>query len=71
MSLPKRVVARFPEVEYFEVSTDGDCIILRPLQKSRADGVRARLSQLGIEEQDVTAAVSWSRETSPPPAHRP
>lgn len=63
ITLPKAVVTRFPEVEYFEVSTDGDCIILRPLQKSRADEVRARLAQLGIEEQDVTAAVSWSRET--------
>ena len=28
----------------------------------RADEVRTRLRQLGIEEQDVTAAVSWARE---------
>jgi hypothetical protein len=63
ITLPKAVVTRFPEVEYFEVSTDGECIILRPLQRSRADEVRARLAQLGIDEQDVADAVSWSRET--------
>jgi hypothetical protein len=62
ITLPKAVVTRFDGVEYFDVSTDGECIILRPLQRSRADEVRARLVQLGIEEQDVTAAVSWARE---------
>jgi hypothetical protein len=62
ITLPKKVVARFTGVEYFDVSTDGACIILRPLQKSRADEVRARLSQLGIEDADVTAAISWARK---------
>jgi hypothetical protein len=49
-------------VEYFDVSTDGACIILSPLKKSRADEVRARLAQLGIDDEDVTAAVSWARK---------
>jgi hypothetical protein len=62
ITLPKAVVTRFGGVEYFDVSTDGECIILRPLQRSRAEEVRARLTQLGVDEQDVTAAVSWSRE---------
>lgn len=62
ITLPKKVVARFTGVEYFDVSTDGACIILRPLQKSRADEVRARLTQLGIDDEDVTAAVSWARK---------
>jgi len=62
ITLPKKVVDRFTGVEYFEVSTDGACIILRPLQKSRADEARARLEQLGIDDDDVTAAVSWARK---------
>lgn len=44
ITLPKKVVDRFTGVEYFEVSTDGTSITLRPLQRSRADEVRARLS---------------------------
>jgi hypothetical protein len=63
ITLPKTVVTRFAGVEYFDVSTDGECIILRPLQRSRADEVRTRLAQLGITEQDVTDAVPWARET--------
>ena len=62
ITLPKAVVTRFVEVDYFDVSTDGECIILRPLQRSRAEEVRSRLAQLGIDEQDVAAAVAWTRE---------
>jgi bifunctional DNA-binding transcriptional regulator/antitoxin component of YhaV-PrlF toxin-antitoxin module len=64
ITLPKTVITRFAEVEYFDVSTDGECIILRPLQKSRADEVRARLAELGIDEGDVAVAVSWARKTA-------
>jgi hypothetical protein len=62
ITLPKRVVDRFTGVEYFEVSTDGACIILRPLQKSRAEEVRARLAELQVDEEDVKAAVAWARK---------
>jgi hypothetical protein len=62
VTLPKAVFARFAGVEYFDVSTDGECIVLRPLQRSRAEEVRAQLAQLGIDEADVPAAVSWARE---------
>ena len=62
ITLPKKVVDRFTGVEYFEVSTDGACIILRPLQKSRAAEVRAQLAELRIDEEDVKAAVAWARK---------
>src|SRR5580658_592290 len=62
ITLPKAVITRFGAVEYFDVSTDGECIILRPLQRSRAEEVRTRLSQLGINEQDVADAISWARK---------
>ena len=64
LTLPKTVVTHFAGVEYFDVSTDGACIILRPLLRSRAEEVRQQLAQLGIEERDVAAAVSWTRETA-------
>jgi bifunctional DNA-binding transcriptional regulator/antitoxin component of YhaV-PrlF toxin-antitoxin module len=64
ITLPKKVVTRFKGVEYFDVTTDGDSIILRPLQQSRADEVRTRLAQLGIDEQDIPAAVRWARKTA-------
>jgi hypothetical protein len=64
ITLPKTVAARFGQVEYFDVTTDGDTITLRPLRESRADEVRAQLAQLGVEEQGVPAALSWARKTA-------
>jgi len=64
ITLPKTVIARFGGVEYFDVSTDGETIVLRPLQMSRGDEVRDRLAQLGVGDQDVSEAVSWARQPS-------
>jgi hypothetical protein len=63
ITLPKAVVTRFKGVEYFEVSSDGDSITLRPLQLSRLDEVRTKLEQLGITEQDVTYAIASARQS--------
>lgn len=61
LTLPKAIVARFAGCDYFEVSTDGSTIVLRPLEPNRAGLVRDRLSQLGLSEQDVSDAVAWAR----------
>jgi bifunctional DNA-binding transcriptional regulator/antitoxin component of YhaV-PrlF toxin-antitoxin module len=62
ITLPKAVATRFGGVEYFDVSTDGASITLRPLRESRADEVRQKLEELGINEQDVADAIQWARE---------
>ena len=63
LTLPKAVVTRFAGVEYFDVSTDGASITLRPLQRSRVDEVWAQMEKLGITEKDVDEAVRWARES--------
>jgi len=62
LTLPKAVVTRFSGVEYFDVSTDGTSITLRPLQRSRVDEVWKHLEKLGITEQDVSDAVAWAHK---------
>ncbi|MGH9587522.1 MAG: AbrB/MazE/SpoVT family DNA-binding domain-containing protein [Acidobacteriaceae bacterium] len=62
ITLPKAVASRFADVEYFDVSTDGECVVLRPLRESRAEEVRSRLAELGIDEQDVADAMDWARK---------
>jgi bifunctional DNA-binding transcriptional regulator/antitoxin component of YhaV-PrlF toxin-antitoxin module len=63
LTLPKAVVSRFKDVQYFDVTSEGESIILRPLRESRADHVRDQLANLGITEDDVTEAVAWARES--------
>jgi hypothetical protein len=62
LTLPKAVAKHFGGVEYFDVSTDGTSITLKPLQRSRVEEVWAHLEKLGITEQDVSDAVRWARE---------
>jgi hypothetical protein len=63
LTLPKAVATRFSGVEYFDVSTDGSAILLKPLRPSRIEDVWAHLEKLGITEQDVSDAVAWARRT--------
>ena len=61
LTLPKAVASRFPGVEHFDITTDGESITLRPLRQNRGDEVRAKLAELGINEQDVRDAIAWTR----------
>jgi hypothetical protein len=62
LTLPKAVATQFHGVEYFDVSTDGSSITLKPLRPSRLDEVRAKIAELGITEQDITDAIAWARQ---------
>jgi hypothetical protein len=61
LTIPKAVATRFAGVEYFDVSTDGSAITLKPLRRSRLEEIQAKLAGLGITEQDVTDAIAWAR----------
>ena len=62
LTLPKAIVTRFKGVEYFDVSTDGSAITLKPLRRSRLEEIQDKLARLGITEQDVTDAIAWARQ---------
>ena len=62
ITLPKAILALVPESEYFDVSTENGVIRLAPVQITNADSVRAKLAELGIDEQDIEDAVTWSRQ---------
>ncbi|MCY7366832.1 MAG: AbrB/MazE/SpoVT family DNA-binding domain-containing protein [Chamaesiphon sp.] len=63
LTLPKSITREIGETEYFEVTVEGQQIILTPVKIQRADAVRAKLAELGINEQDVADAVDWSRQS--------
>ena len=61
ITLPKAVIAQVGDADYFDVSTDGESIVLRPLRRSRADEAREQLVKMGITEGDIRDAVEWAR----------
>ena len=64
LTLPKAVIADFPDSRYFDVTKENGKIVLTPVRLTRADSVRAKLSELGITEADVAGAVAWARRPS-------
>ena len=61
LTLPKAVVEAVGSPTYFEVSADNGRIVLTPARIGGADAVRAKLAELGIDEEDVAAAIGWAR----------
>jgi bifunctional DNA-binding transcriptional regulator/antitoxin component of YhaV-PrlF toxin-antitoxin module len=62
LTLPKSITREIGETEYFEVTVEGQQIILTPVKIQRADAVRAKLAELGINDRDVADAVDWARQ---------
>ena len=65
LTLPKTIAARFPGVDYFDVRTAADTIVLVPVRPNRLEQVHAKLEALGITEGDIRVAVAWVRRRRP------
>lgn len=72
LTLPKSVVEQV-RAEYYSVRTDGQSIVLTPVQTDGLAAVQEKLAALGIRAKDVPAAVKWARpgSTKPAPKSKP
>ena len=66
ITLPKKIVERFKDVEYFEVEAKEDKIILKPVKiepvKTSLAKIREKMASLGISEEDIEKAICWARK---------
>ena len=62
LTLPKAVTNAVGPAEYFDVQARDGQIVLTPVRIQRADAVRAKLAELGLQEIDVADAVAWVRQ---------
>ena len=65
ITLPKAIVEKLPNTDYFEVSLQGEEIVLRPVvieaKGTKLERVRSKMKALGLTEKDVDAAIRWAR----------
>lgn len=66
LTLPKSVTAAVEPAEYFEVEARNGQIVLTPVRIQRGDAVRAKLTELDLNEQDIADAITWARHSSVP-----
>jgi hypothetical protein len=66
ITLPKKIIERFNNCEYFEVKTQDDRIILIPvklvsIKEKPLNSIRGKISSLGLSETDIEEAIQWAR----------
>ena len=67
LTLPKAITDVIGPVQYFDVQTNEGVIVLTPVRIQRADAVRAKLAELGLQEGDIADAVTWARRAARKP----
>lgn len=64
ITLPKAIVDKLPQADYFDVSIRGQEIVLRPVVKRgagvRLESVRSKMKALRLTEKDLDAAIRWA-----------
>ena len=66
ITIPKEIISKFGDVEYFDVMAKEGGIVLRPVkilpQESRLVGIREKIKSLGLTEKDIEEAIKWARK---------
>jgi hypothetical protein len=67
VTIPKQIMEKFPDVEYFNVSLEDDEIVLRPVEIKEKSllltKVKEKIKALGLKEEDITEAIRWARKS--------
>ena len=65
ITLPKKIIDRFPDTRYFELEERDEEVVLRPVRITpHGDAlrrVREKMKKLGIAEDVISEAVAYTR----------
>jgi hypothetical protein len=65
LTLPKEIVSNFPNIDLFDAVVEDNRIVLTPVKvmplNQSMESIREKIRMLGIDENDITEAVKWSR----------
>ena len=70
VTLPKAIVQRVGEADYYDVTVQDGKIVLTPVRLQQADAERENLEALGITQDDVEDAIAWARNARDVSARR-
>ena len=64
ITIPKDVISRLPDVQYFDVTYSNGSVVLKPVKiyDTDLDDIRTKMKKLGISEKNVSEAVRWARQ---------
>ena len=65
ITLPKSLMEKFDDTEYFDVREERGSIVLRPVEmkpRTSTAEIREKIASLGLKEKDIEDAISWARK---------
>ena len=67
ITLPKKIMEDFKDVEYFQAKAERGKIILEPIEmiplsERPVEKVRKKIAALGLTEKDIEEAIAWVRK---------
>ena len=64
ITIPKDVISKIPDVQYFDVTYRDGFVVLKPVKvyDTDLDEIRRKVKKLGISEKTVPEAVKWARQ---------
>ncbi|MBB1078139.1 AbrB/MazE/SpoVT family DNA-binding domain-containing protein [Rhodoferax sp. 4810] len=68
LTLPKSVTTAVGAGDYFDIQVRNGQIVLTPVRIQRADAIRAKLAEFGLDERDIDDAVAWARSAKGMPS---
>jgi bifunctional DNA-binding transcriptional regulator/antitoxin component of YhaV-PrlF toxin-antitoxin module len=63
ITIPKKIIEKLPDVEYFEVELKDGVVMLKPLKvyDTSLERIRTKVKKLGLQENTVKEAIEWAR----------
>ena len=63
ITIPKKIMNKMPDVDYFDVELNDGIIMLKPIRlyDTDLDNIRAKVERLGIDKDTVAEAIIWAR----------
>ncbi len=63
ITIPKNVLSKLPETQYFDVEHQDGTIILKPVKvfDTNLEKIREKIKKMGLSERCVREAVQWAR----------
>ena len=64
ITIPKDVISKLPDAQYFDVTYKNGTVVLKPVKvyDTDLDEIRMKVKKLGISEKSVSEAVRWARK---------
>ena len=63
ITIPKKLMAKLPDVQYFDIDLKDGMLCLRPIEiyDTDLDQIRLKMKKLGLQADSVKEAVEWAR----------